>query len=115
MPVPVAGFAVRFIVDSDMAVLSNSQEIVNTELESVNQQIGGAATPVVAVVPTKEETDSLARRLEALENQIPGITAEVQLIVERKIRELIPLLKAEFNRGRSERQPSGRPPGRPRR
>ena len=98
MPVPVAGFAVTYIVDSDMAVLSNSREIVNTELEGVNQQIAGAATPVVAIVPTKEETDALVRRLEALEKQVPGITAEVERIVERKVRELIPLLKAELSR-----------------
>ena len=52
-------------------------------------------------------------RLEALESQIPGITAEVERMLELKIRELIPLLKAEFNRGRADRQPSGRPPGTP--
>ncbi len=105
MPVAVASFNIKFIVDSEYALVSNAAEVHGSEVEGINQQIAaGVSSPVVAVVSTKEEIDARFTSLEqALSEKLTAelrrqILPMVDSLIEQKVRQLLPQIQLQLGK-----------------
>ena len=106
MPIAVSQFAIKYIIDSEDVVLANAAETNFAEVENVQAQIAaGRSSALVAMVLTREEAearfDALSRAAAELQATVlSAVRQEVEQRVEARVRELIPVIRAELAKGR---------------
>ena len=106
MPIAVSQFAIKYIIDSEDVVLANAAETNFAEVENVQAQIAaGRSSALVAMVLTREEAearfDALSRAAAELQATVlSAVRQEVEQRVEARVRELIPVIRAELAKSR---------------